>query len=255
MVTYLVPTLLACLAPRSFPAGGFLVGYNNGMATYTVQEFGDIFRTHIGDSTSDVPIEFIIKALNWSFNALPLVPKLEKIFSKHKTFNLDAKDHYRWDLNADFRRILDIPMMNFWTSTGGDICKLKICHEDVVEFYNHNGIPYLKEAGKPCEYTIEQQDDHIWLVFDRPLDVPIILDYIAYGIPSPVKDRNDKVEISAIAENLILDAMRTVYLHEADDFAFSADIASYLDNKKIPEAIQALNRRWGVEEPTIVGEI
>lgn len=225
------------------------------MAKYTVKEFADKFRIHLGDGTDDVPAEFIIHGLNWAFNALPLVPKLEKIFSKHKTFNLDAKGHYRWNLNADFRRITNIPMMNFWTSTGGDICKLDICNEDTVEFYNHNGIPYLKEAGKPCEYTIEQEDDNIWLVFDRPLDVPVILDYIAYGIPKPVDSMDDEIEVSAIAENLIIDVLMTVYYHESMDFAFSADIAQYLDNKKYLEAIQTLHKRWGVEEPTIIGEI
>ena len=146
-------------------------------------------------------------------------------------------------------------MMNFWTSTGGDICKLKICHRDVKEFYDKNGIINLKQPGEPCEYTIEQEGDNIWLVFDRPLDVPVIIDYIAYGIPAPVKTEDDKIDISAIAENLIIDVMRTVYYHESDDFAFAADIANYLDNKKVVEAIQALNRQWGVEEPTIVGEI
>ena len=222
---------------------------------YKVSDFENLFRTHIGDGTVDIPDDFVINALNWSFNALPLVPKLSKIFSRHKQVQLDAKDHYRWNINGDFRRLLDVPMMNFWTSTGGDICKLKVCHKDVVEFYNHNGIINLKEPGKPCEYTIEQEDDKIWLVFDRPLDVPVIVDYIAYGIPKPVKSKDDVIEISGIAENLIIDVMRTVYYHEADDFAFAADISSYLDNKKVLEAIQQLNRRWGVEEPTIVGEL
>lgn len=222
---------------------------------YKVSDFENLFRTHIGDGTVDIPDDFVINALNWSFNALPLVPKLSKIFSRHKQVQLDAKDHYRWNINGDFRRLLDVPMMNFWTSTGGDICKLKVCHKDVVEFYNHNGIINLKEPGKPCEYTIEQEDDNIWLVFDRPLDVPVIVDYIAYGIPKPVKSKDDVIEISSIAENLIIDVMRTVYYHEADDFAFAADISSYLDNKKVLEAIQQLNRRWGVEEPTIVGEL
>lgn len=222
---------------------------------YKVSVFENLFRTHIGDGTVDIPDDFVINALNWSFNALPLVPKLSKIFSRHKQVQLDAKDHYRWNLNGDFRRLLDVPMMNFWTSTGGDICKLRVCHKDVVEFYNHNGIINLKEPGKPCEYTIEQEDDNIWLVFDRPLDVPVIVDYIAYGIPKPVKSKDDVIEISGIAENLIIDVMRTVYYHEADDFAFAADISSYLDNKKVLEAIQQLNRRWGVEEPTIVGEL
>ena len=222
---------------------------------YKVSDFENLFRTHIGDGTVDIPDDFVINALNWSFNALPLVPKLSKIFSRHKQVQLDAKDHYRWNINGDFRRLLDVPMMNFWTSTGGDICKLKVCHKDVVEFYNHNGIINLKEPGKPCEYTIEQEDDNIWLVFDRPLDVPVIVDYIAYGIPKPVKSKDDVIEISGIAENLIIDVMRTVYYHEDDDFAFAADISSYLDNKKVLEAIQQLNRRWGVEEPTIVGEL
>ena len=85
--------------------------------------------------------------------------------------------------------------------------------------------------------------------------MPVIIDYIAYGIPKPVQSSDDVIEISAIAENLILDVMRTVYYHESDDFAFAADISSYLDNKKVLEAIQQLNRRWGVEEATIVGEI
>ena len=222
---------------------------------YKVSDFENLFRTHIGDGTVDIPDDFVINALNWSFNALPLVPKLSKIFSRHKQVQLDAKDHYRWNINGDFRRLLDVPMMNFWTSTGGDVCKLRVCHKDVVEFYNHNGIINLKEPGKPCEYTIEQEDDNIWLVFDRPLDVPVIVDYIAYGIPKPVKSKDDVIEISGIAENLIIDVMRTVYYHEADDFAFAADISSYLDNKKVLEAIQQLNRRWGVEEPTIVGEL
>ena len=222
---------------------------------YTVSEFSEIFRTHIGDGTLDIPEGFVVNALNWAFNELPRVPKLQKLFSKHKQVTLDAKGHYRWNLNGEFRRLLDIPMMNFWTSTGGDICKLRICHRDVKEFYDHNGIINLKEAGKPCEYTIEQEGDNIWLVFDRPLDVPVIIDYIAYGIPKPVKSEEDKIDISAIAENLIIDVMRTVYYHESDDFAFAADISNYLDNKKLVEAIQALNRQWGVEEPTIVGEI
>lgn len=221
---------------------------------YTVKEFEDIFRTHLGDGTIDIPEDFVIKALNWSFNALPLVPKLSKIFSKHKQVSLDAQGHYRWNLNGDFRRLLDIPMMNFWTSTGGDICKLKVCHKHVEDFYDRNGIIKMKQAGKPCEYTIEQEGDNIWLVFDRPLDVPVMIDYIAYGIPKPVSSKDDEIDISAIAENLILDVMRTVYYHESDDFAFAADISSYLDNKKVLEAIQQLNRRWGVEAPTIVGE-
>lgn len=222
---------------------------------YTVRELSDKFRTHIGDSTFDVPEEFVIHCLNWSFNELPRVPKLEKIFSKHLKANLDAKGHYKWKLGSDFRMILNIPMMNFWTTTGGQPCRLSICNRDEIEFYNRNGLIELKEAGKPCEYTIEREDDNAWLVMDRPLDVPVIVDYIIYGIPKPVESMDDEIEISAIAENLILSVMHGVYFKEADDFAFSADITNYLDNKAIPEAIQQLNKRLGIEEVTIVGEI
>lgn len=221
---------------------------------YKVNDFARKFQTNIGDGTLDVPDEFIMNALNYSFNALPLVPKLSKIFSKHKQVQLDAKGHYKWNLNSNFRRLIDIPVMTFWTSTGGDICRLRLCNKDTEEFYEKHGVISLKQAGKPCEYTIEQEDDNIWIVFDRPLDVPVIIDYIAYGFPKPVTSMDDTIEISAIAENLILDVMRTVYFHESDDFAFAADISTYLDSKKYPEAVQALNKRWGVSEATILGE-
>lgn len=225
---------------------------------YRVSDISKKFRSLIGDGTIDIPDEFIVNTLNWAFNELPRVPKLEKIFAKHMTFQLDAKDHWRWDLNGggEFRRIMNIPVLNFVTTTGGKPCALKLCNRDNVEFYNKNGIIELKEPGQPCEYTIEQEGDHIWLVLDRPSDVPIMIDYIAYGIPAQVNDINDEIalDVSAIAENLILDVMRVSWYHEADDFAFAADISSYLDNKKIAEAIQALNRRWGTEESIILGE-
>lgn len=232
--------------------------YNKGML-YRVSDISKKFRSLIGDGTIDIPDEFVINALNWAFNELPRVPKLEKIFAKHMTFQLDAKNHYRWDLNGNkpiFRRVMNMPYLNFITTTGGKPCPLIICNRDNVEFYKNNGIIELKEPGKPCEYTIEQEGDHIWLVLDRPSDVPIMIDYIAYGIPAQVNDINDEIQldISAIAENLILDVMRIAWYHEADDFAFASDISSYLDNKKVAEAVQALNRRWGNEEQIVLGE-
>lgn len=228
---------------------------------YTVSDISEKFRSLIGDATFDIPDKFVVNSLNWAFNELPRVPKLEKIFAKHMTFQLDAKNHWRWDLNGDsgkpiFRRIMNIPVLNFVTTTGGEPCRLKICNKDNVEFYDKNGIIELKQPGRPCEYTIEQEGDHIWLVLDRPSDVPIMIDYIAYGVPAQVNTLDDEIalDISAIAENLILDVMRIAWYHEADDFAFAADISSYLDNKKVNEATQALNRRWGTEESIVLGE-
>lgn len=228
---------------------------------YTALDISKKFRSLVGDGTVDIPNEFIVNSLNWAFNELPRVPKLEKLFAKHMTFQLDAKGHYRWDLNgpkgkAVFRRIMNSPVLNFATTTGGKPCPLKLCNRDNVEFYNKNGIIEMKEAGTPCEYTLEQEGDHIWLVLDRPANVPIMIDYIAYGVPAQVQSIEDEIslDVSAIAENLILDVMRIVWYHEADDFAFAADISAYLDNKKVAEAIQALNRRWGTEEQVILGE-
>lgn len=222
---------------------------------YLVKDFAKKFQSLAGDTTLDAPEEFIINGINWAFNELPMVPKLGRIFARHYTKNLDAKGHYRWDLNGDFRRLNDMPMINFWTSTGGELCKLNVCHKDEVEFYNKNGIPYLKKDGKPCEYTLEQEGDKVYLVFDRPLNVPVIVDYIAYGFPKPVTSYEDEIEISAIAENLILQVLHSVWYQEADDMAFSGAIDDYLDNKALPQAIQMLNKRYGCEEPVILGEM
>lgn len=223
----------------------------------TLKDFAHKLQTLIGDNTLDIPEDFLRESYNYSINALPMVPRLEKLFSKHKQFNLDAKNNYKWSLSdaTGFRRITDIPMLNFYTSTGGDPCKLCICHRPVKDFYEKNGLVSLKQPGQPCEYTIETEGDNVWLVLDRPSDVPIIVDYIAYGIPKPVECMDDKIEISAIAENLILNVMKAVYLREASDYAFAADVEQYLDNKSIIEAIQMLHRHWGNEEPRILGEV
>ena len=222
-----------------------------------VSDLAEKLRLHIGDNTDDLPEDFIINAYNYTINALPMVPRLEKLFSKHKQFNLDAEHHYKWSLSeaTGFRRISDIPMLDFYTSTGGEPCKLCICHRPVGDFYGRNGLINLKKPGTPCEYTIEVEGDNVWLVLDRPSDVPIIVDYIAYGFPKPVNSMDDEIDLSAIAEPLVVDVMKTLYLMEASDYAFAADVRAYLDNKKYIEAIQMLHRRWGNEAPRILGEV
>lgn len=219
-----------------------------------VSDLAAKFTTLIGDSSLDITENFIIGAINWSFNELPRVPKLERIFSKHYTLNLDAEGHYKWDLNQDFRRINNIPMMKFWSSDGGKPCPLTVCPKDVITFYERNGLPEMREAGKPCEYTIEREDDNVWLVMDRPLDVPVIVDYIAYGYPKPVSSYDDEIEISAIAENLMLGLMRTVYSYESMDFNWGQDTLEYLSNYALVQAVQELNKKWGVEGVIILGE-
>lgn len=224
---------------------------------YSLKTLSEKLRNLLGDGTNDLPSDFLVNAYNYTINSLPLVPRLEKLFSKHKQFNLDAKSHYKWSLSdaTGFRRISDIPMLNFYTSTGGEPCKLCLCHRPVEDFYEHNGLVSLKKPGTPCEYTIEVEDDNVWLVFDRPLDVPVIVDYIAYGFPKPVSNLDDEIEVSAIAENLILNTMKACYLHEAEDYAFAADVTSYLDNKTVLEAIQMLHKKWGNEQTRILGEV
>ena len=219
-----------------------------------VKQLSDKLRTLLGDSSIDVPEPFLIAAINKCFNELPRVPKLDKIFSRHYTFNLDAKHHYRWSLNGDFRRVSDIPMLNFFTSDGGEPCPLDLCNVMTIEFYNRNGIPSMKKPGIPCEYTIEQEGDEIWLVLDRPSNTPIIVDYVVYGYPKPVTSVDDEIDISAIAENLILDFMRAVWYWEADDGNFAGSVEEYLSNVAYTEAQQALYKRWGVEPHIILGE-
>lgn len=221
---------------------------------YTVKEFSDKFLSFVGDDSLDLNEPFLINAINWSFNELPRVPKLDKIFSKHLTANLDAKEHYKWNLNQDFRRINNIPYLGFLSSKGGKPCPIKICHKGVVDFYRRNGLPELRQPGTPCEYTIEYESDDVWLVMDRPLDIPIIVDYIAYGYPKPVTSMDDEIDISAIAENLMLGLMRTVMYYEGADFGFGEATVQYLDNKAVREAIFDLNRRWKIEAPVILGE-
>lgn len=220
-----------------------------------VKDFIDEFRIFIGDETKSVPSSFIISALNWAFMELPAVPKLDRAFSRHYTKPLDARGHYKWKLNGNFQRLTNIPMLYFYTSTGGDPCPLNLCNRDAQSFYAKNGLVEKKQWGKPCEYTIEQEYDEIYLVFDRPSNVPIIVDYIAFGYPKPVKNAEDIIEISAPIKNLIFGMMQMIYFRESSDFAFAGAIQDYLDNKKLAEVIQLLNKRFGCEKKVILGEV
>lgn len=228
--------------------------YNISMII-SVSDFAKKFRSLAGDETISIPDDLIINSLNWAFNSLPSVPKLELAFAKHYTVNLDANGHYKWDISGDFRRIADLMYLNFFTSTGGDPCPLNLCNRDPVEFYKKNGVIELKVAGKPCEYTLEREDDSTFLVLDRPSNMPIIIDYIAYGYPKPVTSMQDTFEASAVIENLMISAIRRLQYMEASDYAFAGSIQDYLDNKEVVEAIQMLNKKYGNERGTILGEI
>lgn len=231
-----------------------------------VSDFIDKFRTLAGDTSSSLSDTLLIETINLAFNALTSVPKLSKAFSKHYNVTLDSKNSYKWELDGDFRRLANIPMLNFYSiDKGGTPCPLNLCPLDVVSFYNKHGVIAAKKPGIPCEYTIEQEDDHTYLVIDRPSDVPLMVDYIAYGYPKPItgltyKDpdtgetKQTEIELSSIIENLILNSMREAVYIEAEDLAFSGAVLDIMTNKYIPEALQALYARFGVMRPVILGE-
>ena len=219
---------------------------------YLIRDYLDKFRSLVGDSTADAPEEFLIQTINWCFNELPNVPKLNKLFSAHYTANL-RRGSYRWKINKDFRSINDILMMNFFSSKEGEPCQIKVCNLDNREFYAKNGLVERKQPGRPCNYTIEFEGDDCYLVFDRPLGIPMIVDYIVTGYPMPIESADETREISAIAEPLIYTLMRKLWYEEADDFAFSGAIEQYMDNKILQEAIQQLNKRFKTEMPRVLG--
>lgn len=220
-----------------------------------MSDFASQFRILIGDSSKSVPDGLIIEAFNMALNALTSVPKLSRAFRKHYQVDLNAKDGCKWKLEGDFRRLADIPMLQFYSiGEGGDPCPLNLCPLDVTSFYNKHGLVSMKQAGVPCEYTLDQEDDDTYLVFDRPSDVPIIVDYIAEGYPAPVVSMDDEIEISAVIENCIIQSMKDAFYTEAEDLAFAGAVLDQLSNKYIPEAIQMLNKRMSVMKPVIIGE-
>lgn len=222
---------------------------------YDVRTFSDKFRSLIGDTQLQVPDQFIIDSLNWAFNTLPTVPKLAKAFSQHRNKQLDANDHFRWDLTGGFRCIADFAMLKFYTTTGGDPCLLPLCYQEPEVFYSLNGLVEKKQKGTPCKYTLEREGDATYLVLDRPSDVPIVVDYIAYGYPKNVESMDDEIDISAIIETLILYSMRDVFYQEAEDLSFAGAMLDTISNKYIPEAIEALHKRWSMGPNAMLGEV
>lgn len=235
------------------------------MAIKTVKQLSDQFRELIADSTEDITTPFLITGLNWALRELPVVPRLEMLFSAHGQANLDANGHYRWNIKdvfldmdgrpafGGFRMIMNTTLLTFWTTTGGEPCRLDVCYVSPSEFFENNGIINLKRRGRPCQYTIEREGDEAYLVFDRPLDIPVIVDCVAGGILNAVSSLEDTIDISALAENLVLDLLRTIWYESASDFAFAGAVQDYLDNKKLNEAIVQLNRHWDTDAPVVLG--
>lgn len=216
-----------------------------------------------GDTTEDTPKEFLVGALNWSFRELAKTPKLSKLFSRHLRRNLGANRHYRWDLNGaikgedgeeekPFDRISDIEYLHFWSSTGGKPCLLNICWAEPREFYTYS-LPEIAEVGRPCRYTLETEGDKTYLVLDRPSDVPLILDYIAYGTPREVHELTDEIPVPSLAKNALLDLMRVKYYQESDDLAQAGAFFDIYVNKDVPEMLQELYKRKKCEPNYIVG--
>lgn len=221
----------------------------------SVEQFATTFRALVGDEMFSIPDDFIINGLNWVFNSLPSVPMLDVAFKEHRTANLDAKEHYRWQLKSKFRRISNIHYINFYTSTGGEPCRLKICNRSNRDFYKKNELVEMKVSGTPCECTIEQEGDKTYLVLDRPSNIPIIIDYEVYGYPKPVSSMTDTFEVSAVVENLMLSALRRIWYMEASDFAFAGAVQDYLSNVEVVEAIQMLNKTLDNEVGVVLGGI
>lgn len=219
---------------------------------YKISDFFEKARSLFGDTAYDCPNDFLIRALNWTFNELPTIPKLNKLFSARYVANL-KRGQYRWKINKDFRAVNDILFLHFYESKGGEPCRAKVCYLDPISFYAKNGLVERKQPGQPCSYTIEYEGDDCFLVVDRPLGIPMMVQYSITGYPKPVESIEETREISAIAENLILSLMRKVWYEEADDFAFSQTVEAYLDNKIILEAIQQLNKRYKNETPRVLG--
>lgn len=219
---------------------------------YSINEFFTKARSLFGDATADAPDSFLLSTLNWTFNELPNIPKLNRLFSARYVANL-RRGAYRWKINKDFRSINDINYMYFYSSPGGKPCLKKVCYLDNAPFYAKNGIVEINEPGEPCTYTIEHEGDETYLVFDRPLSIPMMVQYEVTGYPKPVESVEEKREISAIAENLIIALMRKLWYEESDDLAFSGAIEQYLDNKLIQEAVFQLNKKYKNEMPRVLG--
>lgn len=220
-----------------------------------VQDLIDKYTALVGNTLQTDPTDFVVTGLNKAFNELPSYPKLDKLFEKHYQVQLAGNNEYRWNLNQDdFRKISNIPLLAFWdNSKAGNPCKMDICSLPNSKFYAKNGVVKLKKPGHPCEYTLEHEGDNTYLVFDRPLDRPLIVDYIVYGYPKNVEGVDEEIDLSAIAENLILEYLKYVHFQESDDFAFAGSIFDVIDNKLVPEALQQLYKPMDSSAPIIVG--
>ena len=149
----------------------------------TVEEFITEFRRRIGDSTCDTPVNNIISWINTALRRLARSKGLDKLFTYHDTFELtrlneDGTPAASWSLGGDMGMLIDIKSLLVLDHTGCCMDNVTPCYMPLEWFRKEHPFPEKEQMGIPCAFTINQMGSTTQVIFDRPIDSPLILDMI-----------------------------------------------------------------------------
>lgn len=176
----------------------------------TARYFYNDLKEMIADTTETIDEEYFLAVLNYALRQLASEPKLDILFKKHDRFKL-AELSVKGDAETSWgleNEIIDVQNLAIYDASNKDLCRLSMCYLAPNDFYASFPMPEENPSGISQYYTIDFIDGESRLVFDRPIDRPIIVDIRFTAFPEEITSLDDKVKLPIRVANYILDAIR-----------------------------------------------
>lgn len=200
----------------------------------TVEEFIDEFRDRVGDSTCDIPIQYIMNWLNTALRRLARARGLDKLFRYQDTFELarineDGSAAASWtlkgipaDTGKDAPRlgmIIDIKSLLILSTRDCHVGAARMCYVPFDWFRREHPFPEGQTPGQPCVFTLNQMGGETKIIFDRPITKPYAIDMVYSAFHPRVSKLTDLVRVPYSFSDIVQEAVYILYSQESADFA------------------------------------
>ena len=201
----------------------------------TAEYYYDNFRILMGDGGGDITEEFFLSCINYMIRDIMLEAKLERLFRVHDTMRLTqltrkGKKSNKWKISLkNLGDIIDIHNLVILEADGCTLCPVQPCYMEPDKFYNAFPFPEGTCPGQPCHYTIDEDGENTYLMFDKPVDKPYIVDLRYSAYPGDIESLEDKVPYPVKAINVLIEGLRREVYQRDTDFAFSRSMFDVTD--------------------------
>lgn len=190
----------------------------------TFDEFVKEMRSVWGDSTCDLPKDYLLAWTNTGLRRLAREKGLGRLFRYQDTFELsrmneDGTPAASWTISASVGMIIDITSLMFLDSSDCRINANELCYVPLQWFRRSYPFPEKEMPGDPCHFTVNQMGPDTKLIFDRPITKPHMVDMIYEAFHPRLKNTTDIIRIPYSYLDILGQITQILMHQEGADFA------------------------------------